>query len=84
MAGLDRDVVAAMAVADRHEATSYDASLEKKGATAHESMDDSDDAHVGLEFPSEEELVTLRRVSDDIPWTAFCWVFPHLCRSVPC
>ncbi|KIM60959.1 hypothetical protein SCLCIDRAFT_123160 [Scleroderma citrinum Foug A] len=34
-------------------------------------MGDIDDAHVGLEFPSEQDLVTLRRVSDDIPWTAF-------------
>lgn len=72
---LDRDVIAAMAVAERHEVISYDASLEKKAVTAHESIDDSDGAHAGLEFPSEEELVTLRRISDDIPWTAFCWFF---------
>lgn len=77
MAGLepDRDVVAAMAGVERHEVISYSASLEKKGVTLHECTDDMDDPHEGLELPSDEELITLRRVSDDIPWTAFCWCF---------
>lgn len=30
-----------------------------------------DDAHEGLEFPTEEERHTLRRVSDAIPWNAY-------------
>lgn len=30
-----------------------------------------DDVHEGLEFPSEEERHTLRRVSDKIPWSAY-------------
>lgn len=30
-----------------------------------------DGIHDGLEFPTEEEIVTLRRVSDAIPWTAY-------------
>jgi len=38
-------------------------------------LGDIDGAHVGLEFPSEKDLVTLRRVSDDIPWSAFRWFF---------
>ena len=71
MAGLELDCDAA----DRREVISGNVSLEKKGAVAHESMGDIDDAHVGLEFPSEQDLVTLRRVSGDIPWTAFCWFF---------
>lgn len=33
--------------------------------------DDVDSAHEGLEFPTQEELATLRRVSDAIPWTAY-------------
>ena len=29
-------------------------------------------ANDGLEFPTEEERLTLRRVSDSIPWNAYC------------
>lgn len=32
---------------------------------------DVDDPHAGLEFPTEEERLTLRRVSDTIPWNAY-------------
>ncbi|KAH7890643.1 POT family-domain-containing protein [Phlebopus sp. FC_14] len=64
---LDRDITAGLAEADRHR-HSYDAGLEKKGT---ESFDDVDSIHAGLEFPTEEELATLRRVSDAIPWTAY-------------
>lgn len=28
--------------------------------------------HEGLEFPTEQERKTLRRVSDRIPWNAYC------------
>lgn len=31
-----------------------------------------DGIHDGLEFPTEEEKLTLRRVSDTIPWNAYC------------
>lgn len=31
-----------------------------------------DEVHAGLEFPTEEERHTLRRVSDAIPWSAYC------------
>jgi len=30
-----------------------------------------DEVHAGLEFPTEEEIVTLRRVCDTIPWNAY-------------
>jgi hypothetical protein len=30
-----------------------------------------DDSYEGLEFPTEEEQQTLRRVADAIPWTAY-------------
>lgn len=43
-------------------------SLEKKDPVLDS---DDDSAHEGLEFPSEEELATLRRVSDTLPWTAY-------------
>lgn len=29
-------------------------------------------AYDGLEFPTDEEKAVLRRVSDTIPWNAFC------------
>lgn len=31
-----------------------------------------DDAHAGLEFPTEEERLTLRRVADALPWSSYC------------
>ena len=39
-----------------------------------------DGIHDGLEFPSEEERATLRRVPGTIPWNAYCefvlfWTF---------
>lgn len=46
------------------------ASLEKKDPIPVDD-DDSDSAHEGLEFPSEEELATLPRVSDSLPWAAY-------------
>lgn len=69
MAGLelDRDIPAALAEDDRR--LSLAASLEKKDLMPVD--DDDDSAHEGLEFPSEEELATLRRVSDALPWTAY-------------
>ncbi|KAF9233612.1 POT family-domain-containing protein [Melanogaster broomeanus] len=69
MAGLelDRGIPAGLAEADRHSPLS-EASLEKKVAMMD---DDVNSAHEGLEFPSEEELATLRRVSDAIPWSAY-------------
>ena len=71
MAGLqaDRDIIAGLAEAKRDE---YE--LEKKGiisptSSAHEH--ELDGIHDGLEFPTEEEKATLRRVSDTIPWAAY-------------
>jgi hypothetical protein len=31
-----------------------------------------DGIHDGLIFPTEDERLTLRRVPDSIPWTAYC------------
>ncbi|KAF9269554.1 PTR2-domain-containing protein [Marasmius fiardii PR-910] len=40
----------------------------EKGSTEPEVFDE---IHYGLEFPTEEERQTLRRVSDTLPWNAF-------------
>ncbi|KAF8621776.1 hypothetical protein AX15_007512 [Amanita polypyramis BW_CC] len=37
-----------------------------------------DDIHDGLEFPTEEERLTLRRVTDRIPWSAYLIAFVEL------
>ncbi|KAG6373326.1 POT family-domain-containing protein [Boletus reticuloceps] len=69
MAGLDldRNIPAALAEVDQH--LSSKASLEKRDLAP--VNDDDDSVHDGLEFPTAEELVTLRRVSDALPWTAY-------------
>ena len=48
------------------------------GHAAHE----SDDETTGLrrEHPTEYEMQTLRRVSDNIPWPAFTIAFVELCE----
>lgn len=76
MAGLehDRSIHAGLAESDQHPPLSP--SLEKKGLPVDD--DDDDSVHEGLEFPTEEELVTLRRVSDAIPWPAYSEWSLHL------
>lgn len=41
-------------------------------------VDEVDDVHAGLEFPTEEERLTLRRVADALPWTAYCTPYKFL------
>lgn len=69
MAGLEPDRTIPSALAEDDRRLSLVASLEKKDPLSVD--DDVDSAHEGLEFPSEEELATLRRVSDALPWTAY-------------
>lgn len=70
--------------------------LEKKSHTldSYYSNDRKDDPeisvldgiHDGLEFPSEEEKLTLRRVTDTIPWNAYRKSLPvgyHLLSPSP-
>ncbi|KAI6115482.1 POT family-domain-containing protein [Pisolithus croceorrhizus] len=73
MAGLesDREIPAALTEVERHEKRTYDYSLRKDGTVSDETADMVDSIHEGLEFPTAEELTTLRRVSDAIPWTAY-------------
>jgi POT family proton-dependent oligopeptide transporter len=54
-------------------------SLQKNSEDEHE----LDGIHDGLEFPTEEERATLRRIPDTVPWNAYCefvlfWTF-RLC-----
>lgn len=46
-----------------------------------ESVDiSSSTQHEEYELPTEEELATLRRVSGQIPWTAYSVAFVELCE----
>ncbi len=72
MAGLqaDIDILAGLSEAQRDELE-----LEKKGlASPHTSGEEHavDGVHDGLEFPTQEEKQTLRRVSDTLPISAYC------------
>lgn len=78
MAGLqaDKDILAGLAEAQRDEVE-----LEKKGFHVRDSEESTqgehelDGIHDGLEFPTEEEKQTLRRVSDKLPLSAYCECF---------
>ncbi len=65
MAGLQADtaIVAGIAEAEKDH---YDL---KKGDDV--SSTDENSPFDGVEYPTEEEIATLRRVSDTIPWTAY-------------
>ncbi|KIO00630.1 hypothetical protein M404DRAFT_29323 [Pisolithus tinctorius Marx 270] len=73
MAGLepDREIPVALAEVERHEKIAHDYALQKKGTTSDATADKVDPLHEGLEFPTEGELIALRRVSDTIPWTVY-------------
>lgn len=47
---------------------------EKRSTLSHQTSDEQELNHLydGLEFPTDEEKAVLRRVSDTIPWNAFC------------
>lgn len=74
MAGLQTDdaVFAGYAEAERDQYI-----LEKKLGASHDHIvseaasHDLDGIHDGLEFPTDEERETLRRVPDYIPWNAY-------------
>ncbi|KAF5366603.1 hypothetical protein D9758_008971 [Tetrapyrgos nigripes] len=58
-----------------HEATNREIDVKKQHFEVDSSGEDdchvADGVHDGLEFPTEEERLTLRRVSDTIPWPAY-------------
>ncbi|KAG6888584.1 hypothetical protein C0995_007266 [Termitomyces sp. Mi166 len=43
----------------------------EKGSVEEHSVDIPDNIHGALEFPTEQELETLRRVADTVPWNAY-------------
>ncbi len=75
MAGLHTDDAALAALAEvAHDQyvieKKLDVSTEHVVSSA-ASEDELDGIHDGLEFPTDEERQTLRRVSDSIPWNAY-------------
>lgn len=72
MAGLqaDNDILAGVAGAEKNQLKDLDrTSAFNEKSISHEANESSEE---GVEFPTEEEIATLRRVSDAIPWTAYC------------
>lgn len=67
MAGIQHDDAVFAAVSDMKKYES-----DEKHNSSSELSHELDGIHDGLEFPTEEERVTLRRVSDTIPWNAYC------------
>ncbi|KAJ8594093.1 PTR2-domain-containing protein [Rhizopogon salebrosus TDB-379] len=66
----DGNLIIGLAEAAKHDSPDYEKKL--SDSIAADSFDNEDDSiHEGLEFPTEEELLTLRRVSDAIPWNAY-------------
>lgn len=70
MAGLqiDDNITAGL-----HEAKLHDSEIDQK-ITVHSASEVNslhDGIHDGLVFPTTEELATLRRVPDTIPWAAY-------------
>jgi POT family proton-dependent oligopeptide transporter len=70
MAGLQHDSAIMQGLS---EAQHDEMLVEKKNSIESQvrTEDMSDGIHDGLEFPTEEERLTLRRVSDSIPWNAY-------------
>jgi POT family proton-dependent oligopeptide transporter len=66
MAGLQRDTDIVAAISDVKKIDS----IPSDGGSSR--LDhELDGIHDGLEFPTDEEIATLRRVSDSIPWNAY-------------
>lgn len=49
-----------------------DEKLDVDSSSASDADQELDADHEGLEFPTDEEKKTLRRVADTIPWNAYC------------
>lgn len=64
------DAIAGLAMAEYEKGLNHlDDSASQKGSSSVDFV--SDGIHDGLEFPTEEEKLTLRRVRDHIPWNAY-------------
>jgi len=78
MAGLDKDDTGIPSDLEKIDSATYGAHL--PSAFHHE----LDGIHDGLDFPSEHERQTLRRVADTVPWNAyrkFTYIFPSRTHS---
>lgn len=71
----DDDALAGLAHAEKNKSHTLDSdhSYDRKGDPEVPVLDG---IHDGLEFPTEEEKQTLRRVADSIPWNAYCESLP--------
>lgn len=80
MAGLqaDKDILAGLAEAKHDELEYEKKNLDDSTSQEHE----LDGIHDGLEFPTKDERHTLRRVSDTIPWSAYCESIPIAFRPM--
>ncbi|KAJ7444346.1 peptide transporter PTR2A [Mycena latifolia] len=80
MAGLQTDGTAPLAAISNVEAVREkdDSFDEKHPRGSLEVQHEPDGIHDGLEFPTEEERVTLRRVPDSVPWNAYLIAFVEL------
>lgn len=68
----DGDLVMGLAEANQHSEPVYTSEKKLSESMADDSLDNEvDSIHEGLEFPTAEEMLTLRRVSDAIPWAAY-------------
>ena len=76
MASIQPDDVAVAALAeskkDEFETTAHLSKREQQAVDrAEEDSLFNDKVHEGLTFPTEEEIATLRRVPDKIPWNSY-------------
>ncbi|KAJ4474369.1 PTR2-domain-containing protein [Lentinula aciculospora] len=80
MAGLQPDVLDELAAS--HVVTHNEYELRKEHPELEDasarSFDEPDGIHDGLEFPTEEERLVLRRVSDTLPWASYLIAFVEL------
>ncbi|KAF9261642.1 PTR2-domain-containing protein [Marasmius fiardii PR-910] len=80
MAGLQTDIPADFAACSEvaHREAGRKEHPLKISDSHSDNLYESDGIHDGLVFPTEEEKVTLRRVSDKIPWNAYLIAFVEM------
>lgn len=69
MAAIQHDDIAIAAISEVKQVGSEKHDPDVKSVS--DSEPDLDGIHDGLTFPTQEELLSLRRVSDAIPWNAY-------------
>ncbi|KAF7760085.1 hypothetical protein Agabi119p4_10761 [Agaricus bisporus var. burnettii] len=76
MAAIQHDDIAIAAISEVKQVGSEKHDPDVKSVS--DSEPDLDGIHDGLTFPTQEELLSLRRVSDAIPWNAYLIAFVEL------